>query len=101
MRLFSMFRSKIVASKPESKPSKPQVLNIPDGIRRVQLSIHNVCGLDSNYDVVAMFNPSLPEWGWRELSPRFFDFQSVEDKVFRANSFLRSVLLYGSQLPIG
>lgn len=98
MGLFSMFRSKTVASEPKSKPSKPQVLDIPDGIRRVQLSIHNVCGLNSNYDVVVMFNPSLPEWGWREVSPRFYDSPGGDSREFRANSFLRSVLLDGNEV---
>ena len=96
MGLFSMFRSKTFAPEPESKPSKLlQVLDIPEGIGRVQLSVHNVYGTNGAYAVVTMFNPALPECGWRELSPRFFDFQSVKDKVLRANSFLRSVLLYG------
>ena len=102
MRFFNLLRSKTVAPEPERKPSKPQVLDIPDGIRRVQLAIHNVCGTirgtNGAYAVVTMFNPALPEWGWRELSPRFFDFQSVEDKLFRANSFIRSVLLYGNDV---
>ena len=98
MGLFSMFRSKTVAPEPESKHSKPQALDIPDGIGRVQLAINNVYGTNGVYDVVTMFNPAFPECGWRELSPRFFDFQSVEDKLFRANSFLKSVLLYGNDV---
>lgn len=96
MSIFNLFRSKTVAPEPESKPSQLQVLDIPEGIGRVQLSVHNVCGTNGAYAVVTMFNPALPEYGWRELSPRFFDFQSVEDKVLRANSFLKSVLLYGN-----
>lgn len=98
MGFFSMFRSKTVAPVPESKPSKLQVLDIPEGIRSVQLAIHNFCGANGEYCVVVMFNPALPEYGWRELSPRFYDFHSVEDKVYRANSFLKSVLLYGNDV---
>lgn len=98
MSIFNLFRSKTVAPEPESNPSNIKVLDIPDGIKRVQLSVHNVCGINGVYAVVTMFNPAHPECGWRELSPRFFDCQSVEDKVFRANSFLRSVLLYGNDV---
>ena len=93
-----MFRSKTVAPEPESKPAPMKFLDIPEGIGRVQLSVQNVCGTNGAYAVVTMFNPALPECGWRELSPRFFAFQSVEDKVLRANSFLRSVLLYGNDV---
>ena len=99
MRLFSMFRSKTVApDKIEKKPEQLKVLDITGGIRRIRLTIHNVCGDYGAYAVVSMFNPALSEWGWRELSPRFYNFQSCEDKVFRANSFLRSVLLYGNDV---
>lgn len=99
MSIFNLFRSKTISpTEKKEKPEAIQILDIPDGNKRVQLSIHNVCGLNSNYAVVAMFNPSLPKWGWREVSPRFYDSPDGDSREFRANSFLRSVLLDGNEV---
>ena len=98
MSIFNLFRSKRTAPNPECEPAPMKFLGISEGSRRVHLSVHNVCGTNGAYAVATIFNPDFPGYGWREISPRFYAFQSVEDKVFRANSFLKSVLLYGNDV---
>ena len=64
---------------------------------QVQLQIGTCRGITGVYTCVQMFNPNLPQWGWRDISPRYREFTSCESCQSRARSFLNNVLLQNAE----
>ena len=51
-----------------------------------------------SYAVVEIFNYNKQEYGWRDISPRFYSQHSDESIESRANHFLKGCLLQGSDI---
>lgn len=96
MKILDLFRKKTNPPNIMDQKEIKNSLEVKLGRHTVDLSIFNYSGLRGQYSVVCMFNPKFPQWGWRELSPYFYELdQGERTRESRVHQFLNSVLLSG------
>ena len=83
------------------KPEVPSEKQSHSGVAvAVNLRLHIAKRIqDGNpYTQVEIFNCNCPEYGWRGISPKFYQHHTDENIESLANRFLRGVLLQGDEL---